>query len=69
MLITRTSMLTNTTRTRDIPCTEEQYNAWLDGTLIQDAMPDFSPDDREFIKTGILAEEWDEAFPEDDEGE
>ena len=32
---------------------------------IQDAMPQLSDADREVIKTGITAEEWDEAFPEE----
>ena len=29
---------------------------------IQDAMPNLTPDEREFIKTGITPKEWDEMF-------
>lgn len=30
--------------------------------LIQEAMPNISADDREFIKTGITTDEWEGAF-------
>jgi hypothetical protein len=46
----------------DIPCTLEQYGAWQDGTLIQEAMPNLTPDEREFLITGITPWEWDEVF-------
>ena len=62
MKITKTSPFTNTTNVMDINVTQEQYLAWLDGTLIQDAMPNISADEREFIMTGITPEEWDSAF-------
>ena len=62
MLITRTSPFTGTTITMNIDVTQAQLDAWQAGTLIQDAMPNLSADEREFIKTGITAEEWDEAF-------
>jgi hypothetical protein len=32
------------------------------GELIQNAMPHLSADDREFVKTGITGEEWDQLF-------
>ncbi len=38
--------------------TEEQYRNWQSGTLIQNAMPHLSPDQREFLMTGITPEEW-----------
>jgi hypothetical protein len=31
--------------------------------LIQEAMPDVSPEDREFIMTGITPEVWAQQFP------
>jgi len=62
MKITRTSMTTGITRTLDLPVTSEQLQAWKDGVLIQRAMPHLSNDDREFIMTGITAEEWDDTF-------
>ena len=62
MQITRTSDFTGVERTLDLPITLEQYNSWKGGTLIQEAMPDLSPNDREFIMTGITSEEWDNEF-------
>ena len=60
MLITRTSMVSGITRTRDIPVTEKQLDDWESGMLIQRAMPTLSDDDREFIISGITSEEWDD---------
>jgi len=62
MKITRKSMLTGLTHTLDIPVTEEQIADWQAGSFIQDAMPDISPDDREFIMNGVTPQEWDLAF-------
>jgi hypothetical protein len=62
MLITRKSMLTGVERTLDIPCTQEQLDAWNQGQdLIQRIMPDLTADQREFIMTGCTSEEWDAA--------
>ena len=62
MKITRKSMFTDVTRTIDLPITEEQLTLWEEGMLIQKAMPNLSPDQREFIMTGVTSEEWNEAF-------
>ena len=62
MKITRTSPFSNLTNVMDINVTEEQLALWESGTLIQNAMPNLSADEREFIKTGITPEEWDSAF-------
>jgi hypothetical protein len=46
---------------------EQRYHAWRTGRLlIQEAFAELSPDGREFVKTGITAEEWDNAFPENE---
>ena len=37
------------------------------GTLIQDAFPHLSKDDREFLQSGFTKEGWDMMFGEDDE--
>ena len=63
MKITRKSTLTGIVRSRDIDVTAEQIQAWVDGVLIQAAMPHLNVDDREFIMTGIILEEWDNAYP------
>lgn len=77
MLITRTSILSNHTTTRDILLTEENIlhfsqlrqrtdNTWYHPTLlIQQAFPNLSPNDREFIMTGITPEEWSNLFTPD----
>jgi len=66
MLITRMSMMSGQERTREIPVTEAQLEAWQSGELIQNAMPNLSADDREFLMTGITPEEWDATFLVDD---
>ena len=66
MLVTMTSPLTGIRHTQEIPVTEEQFNRWKAGELIQNAMPNLTADQREFIKTGITAEEWEAAFGEED---
>lgn len=62
MNITRKNPISGETITRDIDVTQEQLDAWNSGTLIQRAMPQLSADDREFILTGILPEQWEELF-------
>jgi hypothetical protein len=62
MKITKRSMFTGAIHTRDINVTQEQIDRWVGGALIQDAMPNVSAEDREFIKTGITPEEWNETF-------
>ena len=65
MNITMTSILSGITRTKNIPVTKSQiYNWKIAGVLIQNAMPNVSVTDREFIMTGITQEEWTETFNE-----
>ena len=63
MKVTRKSMLTGVERTREINTSVAQMELWKGGRLIQQAMPQLSADDREFVKTGITASEWAAAFP------
>lgn len=58
MKITRTSRLTGNTTVMDLPITKAQLSDWVDGSLIQDVMPQLSAEEREFIMTGITPEEW-----------
>lgn len=62
MIISRVSRYSGIRSIMDIPCTQEQYDKWVAGMHIQDAMPNVSEDDREFILTGMTKEEWDECF-------
>jgi len=65
MQITRKSPFTGEINVREIEVTSSELEAWAEGVLIQRAMPNVSPEDREFIKTGITPEEWDATFKED----
>ena len=62
-------MITGVEHTLEIDVTDHQLRAWANGGInIQDAMPQLTPDEREFIMTGITPEEWQEyvAEPEED---
>ena len=58
MLITRQSPFTGEWNEKEIDVTEEQLHAWRWGTLIQDAKPNLTDDEREFIMTGTTPEDW-----------
>ena len=62
MKITKQSMFTGKTSSMEIDVSQSEIDAWQDGELIQVAMPNLSSGEREFIKTGVTPEEWDETF-------
>ena len=62
MLITRTSTLSGHISSMNIDVTLEQVASWEQGELVQNAMPNLSADEREFIMTGITPTEWNEMF-------
>ena len=64
MIIKRVDPFTGKNNQWEIPVTPEQIEAWQRGALIQNAMPNLNPDQREFIMTGITPGSWDEAFEE-----
>jgi len=47
--------------------TAEQIDSWLDGELIQHAMPGLSPGQREMFISGTTDDDWDECFRGDDD--
>ena len=66
MHFTRRSPLSGKEHTKDIPVTPERwadYKARRSG-MIQDAFPDLTPGEREFLMTGITEDEWDLLFRE-----
>jgi hypothetical protein len=66
MIIMRISMLSGEVNEMDLDITPEQLESYeLFGVLLQDAFPNLSPAEREFIKTGITPEEWYDTFGED----
>lgn len=67
MIIKRKSPLTGKINILDINVTLSQMNKWDNGELIQNVMPDLTDDEREFIMTGMTAEDWDYLFGKDGE--
>ena len=55
-------MVSGITRTLDLPVTQEQLDNYAQGALLQNAFPNLSADEREFIKSGITTEEWESLF-------
>ena len=62
MRVTRVSSLSNKVNQMYLDVTGEQIERWVAGELVQDVMPNLTPEEREFIMTGITPEEWDESF-------
>ena len=67
MKVTKASPFSGETNTLELDVTAEQLKAWQSGTLIQEAMPNLSPDEREFLMTGITASEWQDMFEADED--
>lgn len=65
MVITRMSIFSGKIHSWDLPVTQEQLDRWQAGCLIQNAMPQLTADEREFIMTGTTPDEWDAMFGED----
>lgn len=63
--VTRKSMVSGVQRTLSFMVYPSDVKRYADGTLIQNAFPYLSDDDREFIMTGITADEWNEMFGEE----
>ena len=55
-------MISNKKHTLEIPMLPEDFAAayfkWKNGANIQDAFPNLSPSQREFIMTGTTEQEW-----------
>lgn len=66
-LVTRKSLISGKVTTMDLPINEDQITEYLRGALIQDAFPNLTPSQREFILSGITPEEWDAAFGDNDD--
>ena len=67
MIITRTSPMTGMINTMDVDVTAVQIARWQGGMLIQDAMPQASVDEREFMISGCTPSCWSSMFgPEED---
>jgi len=66
--VTMVSMFTEEVNSMQLPVSQDKIDLWLTGGgLIQDIMPDLSPDQREFLMTGMTPLEWTNMFGDDDE--
>lgn len=65
---TRVSMLTQRVSSRDIGIEKlSDLERYKGGEAVQKCFPYLSDDDREFIRSGITPEEWEENLPPEDE--
>jgi len=64
MIVTRKNIFTGQSRSLDLDVTQEQLNRWKGGEKIQNVFPHLSVDEREFLMTGIIGEEWNELTEE-----
>ena len=62
MKLQRKHPFTGDFNTMELDITQEQLNSWMDGELVQNVFPHLTPDEREFIMTGITPE----TFPGDE---
>ena len=62
MTITMTHPVTGKDNDMELDVTNEQLQAWETGTLIQEAMPNLTADEREFLITGLLPGEFERMF-------
>lgn len=60
------SLFSDQVHVRELRMTRDQYSAWQAGDYIQNALPQLSPDEREFLLTGATPEEWDVEFFRED---
>jgi hypothetical protein len=58
MEITKKSPVTGKENKLLLPITEDQFNRWIKGELIQNAMPHLSINEREFLISGCIDNDW-----------
>ena len=67
MIITRPHPFTGENNQMDLDVNKEQMAAWLRGQPINLAMPNLTPDEREFLISGLLPGEFDDLMkPKED---
>lgn len=62
MQVTKRSAISGKQHTLEIDITQEQWDRWKAGELLQNVCPHLSADDREFLISGSTKEEWDQFF-------
>lgn len=66
MIVRRPNMFTGKVRELELNVTQEQIHRWQSGELIQNVFPDLSTDEREFLISGLLPDEWERWVVEGD---
>ena len=70
MEIVRKSQISGKEHAMDLNITREQVEAYNNGALLQDAFPNLNAEEREFYKSGITPQEWNDLFgPEEEDDE
>ena len=66
--VTRQSVITKKMNTMELPITQENLDTYetVGDILIQDAFPNLSVEQREFILSGITPQEWNDTFGEEE---
>ena len=60
MLVKKESILSGKSHEMEIDVINKEIALWMEGALIQDAMPNLTASEREFLMTGITPNEWGE---------
>lgn len=60
MLVKKESILSGKSHEMEIDVINKEIALWMEGALIQDAMPNLTASEREFLMTGITPAEWGE---------
>ena len=58
MIISKRNVVTGQLNQMDLPVTEEQIIQWQRGELVQSIFNKLTPDQREFLLSGMLPGEW-----------
>ncbi len=64
--ITKTDPFTGEINTMSFDITREQIDSWIDGEMIQNAFPNLTAGEREFIDKGITSDSWSKFIGDDD---
>ena len=66
MIVTKQSPYTGKENSMDLDVTEEQLYAHLNGMHAQDAFPNLTACEREFLISGCTQEDWDAIFGDEE---
>lgn len=69
MLVTKKSAFTGKMHTLDLPVTEAQFALWKAGAMVQEAFPNLTASQREFLLTGATDEEWEALYGPSNDGD